>query len=87
MSYGVGHRRASDLNLALLWLWCRPTAVTLIGPLAWEPPHAAGAALERQKTKNKNKTKKNPKTKNQKTERKEMHIQGVGEKAIIFEEL
>ena len=34
----------------LLWLWCRPAAVALIGPLAWEPPYATGAAL-----KNKNK--------------------------------
>ena len=33
----------------LLWLWCRPAATALIGPLAWEPPYAMGAALERQK--------------------------------------
>ena len=26
----------------LLWLWCRPAAVALIRPLAWEPPYAAG---------------------------------------------
>ena len=31
-------------------LWCRPAAAALIGPLAWEPPYAAGAA----KNKNKN---------------------------------
>ena len=37
----------------MLWLWCRPTAVAPIGPLAWEPLCAADAALERQKTKNK----------------------------------
>ena len=36
MSSGVGHRRGSDLEL--LWLWCRPAATALIGPLAWEPP-------------------------------------------------
>ena len=42
-------------DLALLWLWCRPAATALIGPLAWEPPHAAGAALKRQKTKDKKK--------------------------------
>ena len=36
---------------ALLWLWRRPVATALIRPLAWEPPHAAGTALE--KTKNK----------------------------------
>ena len=41
---GVGHRRGSDLPL--LWLWCRPAAVVLIQPLAWEPPYAAGAALK-----------------------------------------
>ena len=35
MSYGVGHRRGSDL--ALMWLWCRPVATALIRPLAWEP--------------------------------------------------
>ena len=29
-------------------LWCRPAAVALIRPLAWEPPNAAGAALKRQ---------------------------------------
>ena len=39
---------------ALLWLWCRPAAVALIGPLAWEPTYAAGAALKRQKKKKKN---------------------------------
>ena len=33
----------------LLWLWCRPAAVAPVRPLAWEPPHAAGAALIRQK--------------------------------------
>jgi len=31
---------------ALLWLWCRPAATAPIGPLAWEPPYAAGAAQE-----------------------------------------
>ena len=25
-------------DLVLLWLWCRPAAVALIQPLAWEPP-------------------------------------------------
>ena len=56
MSCGVGHRRGSDP--ALLWLWCRPAAVALIGSLAWEPPQAAGAALNRQKDKKKKKKKK-----------------------------
>ena len=35
----------------LLWLWCRPAAVALIGPLAWEPPYAVGVALKRKKKK------------------------------------
>ena len=36
-------------DLALLWLWCRPAAKALIRPLAWEPPYAVGAALEKAK--------------------------------------
>ena len=52
VSCGVGRRCGS--NLALLWLWCRPAAATPVGPLAWEPPYATGAALEKAK-----KTKKN----------------------------
>ena len=47
MSCGVGRRRGSDP--ALLWLWCRPTATTLIRLLAWEPPYAAGAAVKKAK--------------------------------------
>ena len=31
----------------MLWPWCRPAAVTLIGPLAREPPYAKGSALKR----------------------------------------
>ena len=31
---------------ALLWLWCRLEATAPIRPLAWEPPCAAGVALE-----------------------------------------
>ena len=49
MSYGVGHKRSSDL--ALLWLWCRLAATALIRPLAWEPPYATGAALKNTKRK------------------------------------
>ena len=30
----------------MLWLW--PAAITPIGPLAWEPPYAAGVALKSQ---------------------------------------
>ena len=35
----------------LLWLWCRLAATTPIRPLAWELPHAMGAALKKQKEK------------------------------------
>ena len=44
MSCGVGHRHGS-----LLWLWRRPAAIAAIRPLAWEPPYAGGAALEKAK--------------------------------------
>ena len=50
MSCGVGRRHGSDP--ALLWLWCRTAAIVPIRPLAWEPPDATGAALEK-KTKKK----------------------------------
>ena len=49
MSYGVGCRHG--LDLALLWLWCRPAAAAPIQPLTWEPPYAVGVALKRQKEK------------------------------------
>ena len=55
MSCGVGHRHSLDLTL--LWLWCRPAAVAPIQPLAWEPPYAMGAALEKTKKKKKKKKK------------------------------
>ena len=51
MSCGVGRRQGSDL--VLLWLWRRPAATALFGPLAWEPPYAAGAALKGTKDKKK----------------------------------
>ena len=47
LSCGVGHR--CDLNPTLPWLWCKPKAVALIWPLAWEPLYAVGTALKRQK--------------------------------------
>ena len=47
MSCGVGLRCGSDPEL--LWLWCRPAAIVLLQPLAWELPYASGAALERLK--------------------------------------
>ena len=47
MSCGIGGRCSSDPEL--LWLWCRPASTALFGPLAWEPPYAVGAALEKTK--------------------------------------
>ena len=47
MSCGIGCRRDSDPEL--LWLWSRPEATALIRPLAWEPPYAVEAALEKAK--------------------------------------
>ena len=41
---GIGHR--GSLYPMLLWLWYRLAATALIQSLAWEPPHAAGAALK-----------------------------------------
>ena len=49
MSWGVARRCGSDL--ALLWLWYRPTAIAPIRPLAWEPPYAVGVALKGTKEK------------------------------------
>ena len=51
MSCGVGHSRG--LDLVLLRLWRRPAATAPIGPLAWESPYIAGAALK-DKTKQNN---------------------------------
>ena len=49
MSCGIGQRQGSDP--ALLWLWSRLAATVQIRPLAWEPPNAVGAALEKDKKK------------------------------------
>ena len=49
MSCGVSHRRS--LDLALLWLWRKLGATTLVRSRAWEPPYAMSAALKRQKKK------------------------------------
>ena len=54
MSCGIGRRCGSDP--ALLWLWCRPAVTAPIGPLAWEPPYATGAALKKKKKKKKTTT-------------------------------
>ena len=45
--------------MALLWLWCRPAAVTLIRLLAWEYPEAAGVALKSKIKTERKKKKKN----------------------------
>ena len=39
----------------LLWLWRRPAATAPLRPLAWEPPCAMGAALEKTKRQKKKK--------------------------------
>ena len=36
-----------------LWLWCRPEAIALIQPLAWEPPYATGVTLKSRRKKKK----------------------------------
>ena len=38
-------------DLAWLGLWCRPAAIALIRPLAWDLPYIAGAALKKKKEK------------------------------------
>ena len=58
MSCGVGRRHGS--NPALLWLWRRPVATAPIRPLAWEPPYASGAALEKAKRQKKKKRNQGP---------------------------
>ena len=47
LSCDVGRR--CGLDPVWLWLWLWPAAVAPIWPLAWEPPHAAGVALEKAK--------------------------------------
>ena len=56
MSCGVGRRCSPDPML--LWLWHRLVATALIGPLAWEPPYAAGEAQDKAKRQKKKKKKK-----------------------------
>ena len=53
MSCGAGHSCISDL--ALLWLWHRPTATAPIRPLTWEPPCATSMALKSKEKKKKKK--------------------------------
>ena len=54
VSCGVGCRRGSDPEL--LWPWHRLVATAPIQPLAWEPPYATGAALEKKGKKTKKKS-------------------------------
>ena len=49
MSCGVGLR--CSLDLALLWLWCKPAATAPIRPLDCEPLYAEGAPPPRKKKK------------------------------------
>ena len=51
MRCDVGCRRSSDPTL--LWLGRRLAAVAPIGPLAWDPPYVARAALKSKKKKKK----------------------------------
>ena len=37
------------MDPALLWFWRRLVAIAPIRPLAWDPPYAARAALEKAK--------------------------------------
>ena len=45
-------------DLLLLWLWRGLAATAPIKPLAWEPSHAVGAALEKTKKDQKKKKRK-----------------------------
>ena len=57
ISCGVGRR--CGLDLAFLWLWCRPAATAPIRPPAWESKYAMGEALKRQNNKKKKKSLRN----------------------------
>ena len=41
-----GYGSGVAMALVWLWLWCRPAAVALIQPLAWELPDAITAGLK-----------------------------------------
>ena len=53
MAMSCGVVRRHRLDLAWPWLWPRLAAVAQIGPIAWEPPNAMGAALKKKKKKKK----------------------------------
>ena len=55
MRSGIGH--VHGLDLALLWLWCRPAGAAPTVPLAWELLCAKGVALKNKTKQNKTKTK------------------------------
>ena len=57
-----------------MWLWHRPAAVALIGPLAWEPLYAVSVALKSQKKK---KEKKKKRKKERKKKKKIFNSSGV----------
>ena len=82
MSCGVGRRCGSDPML--LWLWCRLTATTLIRPIAWEPPYATGAGLEKAKRPKTNKTKTKKKVKRQPTKWEKILVGHVSDKGLIY---
>ena len=43
--------RRCGLDLAWLWLWCRPAATAPLQPLAWELPYATSAVLKKKERK------------------------------------
>ena len=57
MSCGVGCKHASDP--VLLWLWRRQAATAPTRLLAWKPPYAEGAGLEKDQKKKKRKKERN----------------------------
>ena len=59
-------------DLVLLWLWHRPVATVPIRPLAWEPPYATGAALEKTQRQTNKQTKKANREKDRLTSKKEL---------------
>ena len=52
VSCGIGRRSGSNLDVVLLWLWCRPVAAAAIRPLAWELTCDADSTLKKKKNSN-----------------------------------
>ena len=70
VSGGVGHR--CGLDLALLWLWCRPEAVALIRSLDCHTPYDMCVAIkgkERRKERKRERESERERKKERKTER------------------